>query len=132
MLRTRILTASILGCLLLMGLFLLPPTGSVLAFGGVFTIGAWEGAGFGALRAAPARAAYALGIALLLLLGWMWSRRPMHLLIVWGAAGGLIRVSLVGWGGALYFGLRPLTLVIFGCAVGVHSIIGALAEGMFQ
>ena len=227
MLRTRILTASILGCLLLMGLFLLSPTGSVLAFGGVFTIGAWEWAGCGALRAAPARAAYALGIALLLLLGWMWSRHPMHLLILLGAAvawwliallwlsltparhqpvlvlacgvpvlvpafialgrvqfsthgftrgpqavlwlvllviaadvgayfagrtlgrrklaprvspsktwegavGGLVMVALVAWGGALYFGLRPLTLVIFGCAVGVYSIIGDLTESMFK
>ena len=41
-------------------------------------------------------------------------------------------VALVAWGGALYFGLRPLTMVIFGCAVGVYSIIGDLTESMFK
>jgi len=227
MLRTRILTASVLGCLLLLGLFLLSPAGSVLAFGAVFTIGAWEWAGFGALRAKRARAVYALGIALLLLLGWMWSADPQHLLILMGAAvawwlialvwlclaparhrpalvlacgvpvlvpafvalarlqfaahgfargpqivlwlvllviaadigayfagrslgrrklaprvspsktwegafGGLAMVALVAWGGAVHFGLRPLTMVFFGCVVGVFSIVGDLTESMFK
>ena len=50
MLRTRILTGCVLGTLLLLGLFLLPPLWAVLAFGLVFAIGAWEWAGFGALR----------------------------------------------------------------------------------
>ena len=49
MLRTRVVTGCILGALLLLGLFLLPPLMAVLAFGAVFTIGAWEWAGFGAL-----------------------------------------------------------------------------------
>ncbi len=57
MLRTRILTGCILGALLLLGLFLLPPFWAVLAFGAVFTIGAWEWAGFGMLaRTRGARA----------------------------------------------------------------------------
>ncbi len=56
MLRTRVLTAAVLGCLLLAGLFLLPPPWTVLAFGAVFTVGAWEWAAFGALRSARARA----------------------------------------------------------------------------
>ena len=56
MLRTRVLTGLILGTLLLLGLFLLPPFWAVLAFGLVFTIGAWEWAGFGALRKPLARA----------------------------------------------------------------------------
>ena len=51
MLRLRILTAVVLtlhpGALVL---FVLPPRWSVLAFGVVFTIGAWEWAGFGALE----------------------------------------------------------------------------------
>ena len=68
MLKLRILTAAILACLLLAGLFVLAPKWTVLAFGAVFTYGAWEWAGFGAWRAAPARLAYACGIALLLLL----------------------------------------------------------------
>src|SRR6202051_1748427 len=57
MLRTRLLTAAILACILLTGLFLLSPPWAVLAIGAVFTIGAWEWGGFGAVRgrAAPAR-----------------------------------------------------------------------------
>src|SRR6202021_1935782 len=50
MLRARVITGCILGALLLLGLFLLPAFWAVLAFGLVFIIGAWEGAGFGALR----------------------------------------------------------------------------------
>ena len=68
MLRTRILTAAVLACILLAGLFLLSPPWAVLAFGMVFTIGAWEWAGFGALCGPAARVAYASGVALLLLL----------------------------------------------------------------
>ena len=55
MLRTRILTAAVLACLLLAGLFLLPRPWSVLAFGAVFTIGAFEWGAFGALHGLPAR-----------------------------------------------------------------------------
>ncbi len=60
MLKTRVLTGCILGALLLLGLFLLPPFWAVLAFGLVFVIGAWEWAGFGALRGPIARALYTL------------------------------------------------------------------------
>jgi CDP-diglyceride synthetase len=70
MLSTRILTAAILACILLAGLFLLSPLWAVLAFGAAFTIGAWEWGGFGALRGGVARAAYTAGVALLLLLTW--------------------------------------------------------------
>ena len=73
MLRTRILTAAVLACLLLAGLFLLPAPWAVLAFGAVFTIGAWEWAGFGALGGPAGRFAYASGVAVLLLLAWRWS-----------------------------------------------------------
>ena len=65
MLRTRIITALVLGALLLLGLFLLPAMYAVLAFGVVFVIGAWEWARFGALRGAIARGCYALSVALL-------------------------------------------------------------------
>jgi phosphatidate cytidylyltransferase len=227
MLRTRILTAAILACILLAGLFLLPPPWAVLAIGAAFTIGAWEWAGFGALRERGARAAYAAGVALLLLLAWRWSALPAHLLlllsaacawwaiallwlswgpprhhpmlalacglpvlvpafialarlqvatqgfaggpqmVLWlvlmviaadvgayfagrslgkrklaprvspgktweGALGGLLMVALVAWAGAEYFGLPPLAVVVFGCAVGVFSIIGDLTESMFK
>jgi phosphatidate cytidylyltransferase len=81
-----VLTGCILGGLLLLGLFLLPPKWAVLAFGAVFTIGAWEWAGFGALRKPAARAGYALIVALLLLLSWRWTGEPAHLIVFLGAA----------------------------------------------
>src|SRR5271168_1420883 len=86
MLRTRVVTGCILGALLLLGLFLLPPLMAVLAFGAVFTIGAWEWAGFGALRSAWARTGYMLIVAAALLGGWRWSEDPAHLMILMGAA----------------------------------------------
>ena len=229
MLRTRVLTGCILGALLLLGLFLLPPFWAILAFGAVFTIGAWEWAGFGGLRAPPARGAYTAAIALLLLLSWRWSDAPGHLLallsaaclwwviaflwlslaparhrptltlicglavlapafvalarlqisqpglgsahgpaiVLWlvlmvcaadigayfavrafgqrklaprvspgktweGAIGGLALVAVVAGCGAVYFGLSPAILVVFGCCVGIFSIIGDLTESMFK
>ena len=227
MLKVRVLTGCILGALLLLGLFLLPPFWAVLAFGLVFTIGAWEWAGFGALRTPLVRALYALGVALLLALCWRWSDEPSHLIILlsaacawwivaffwltlapawnrpvltllcglavlapafvalarlqisaagfargpvivlwlvlmvcaadigayfagrafgqrklaprvspgktWeGALGGLAMVALVAGGGALYFGLPPFTVVVFGCGVGIFSVIGDLTESMFK
>jgi phosphatidate cytidylyltransferase len=86
MLRTRIVTAVILACILLAGLFLLPPPWAVLGFGAVFTIGAWEWAAFGALRSARYRIAYAAGMALLMLIAWRWTEYPVHLLLLLGAA----------------------------------------------
>lgn len=227
MLRTRILTAAVLGCILLSGLFLLPPSWAVAAFGSVFTVGAWEWGGFGALRTVSARVGYAGGMAIVLYFAWNWTDDPAHMMLllraafVWwviallwlslapsrhrsalvlacglpvlvpafvalarlqvtsrgfargpfivlwlvllvisadigayfagrrwgrlklaprvspgktweGALGGLILVGLVAWGGALYFGLPALPTVVFGCAVGVFSIIGDLTESMFK
>jgi len=85
-LRTRVITGCILGALLLLGLFLLPPHWAVLAFGAVFAVGAWEWAGFAALRGAAARACYTLSVALVFLLGWRWTEDPAHLLILLEAA----------------------------------------------
>jgi phosphatidate cytidylyltransferase len=227
MLRTRVLTGSILGALLLLGLFLLPPFWAVLAFGLVFTIGAWEWAGFGALRKPWARALYTIIIAIALGLSWRWTddssqlivllsaacawwviaffwlalapawNRPAltlvcglavlapafvalarlqisaggfargPLIVLWlvlmvcaadigayfagrafgqrklaprvspgktweGAVGGLAMVALVAAGGALYFGLPPLTVIVFGGGVGIFSVIGDLTESMFK
>jgi phosphatidate cytidylyltransferase len=227
MLRTRILTAAVLACLLLAGLYLLPPPWAVLAFGAVFTIGAWEWGAFGALRGTVPRVLYAAGVAVVLLVAWWWSAAPKNLLLLLGAAcawwaiallwlslvpsrhrptlvlicglpvlvpafialarlevitqgithgpqivlwlvllviaadvgaycagrtlgrrklaprvspgktlegalGGLAMVALVAWGGASHFGLPPLPTVVFGCAVGVFSIIGDLTESMFK
>ncbi len=86
MLKLRIFTAAILSCALLVGLFVLRPLWTVLAFGALLTIGAWEWAAFGGLRGAPARLAYASTIALLLLLSWVWTEEPKHLLILLGVA----------------------------------------------
>jgi phosphatidate cytidylyltransferase len=226
MLRTRIVTAVILACILLAGLFLLPAPWAVLAFGAVFTIGAWEWAAFGALRRAPYRIAYAAGMAVLMFIAWRWSENPGHLMLLLGAAclwwlmallwlclvpsrhhpalvlacgipvlvpafialarlqvsqgiargpqivlwlvllvisadigayfagrslgrrklaprvspgktregalGGLVAVALVAWGGAAHFGLPSFAVVVFGCAVGIYSIIGDLTESMFK
>lgn len=221
------MTAAVLICMLFAVLFVLPPAWTVAVFGAVFTIGAWEWSGFGALRAAPARAAYAAGIALLLFLAWQWTAQLSHLrlllyaacawwliallwlalyparhaasaalacgvpvlvpafvalaklqvatpgltrgpqAVLWlvlmvisadigayfagrrfgrrklaprvspaktweGAFGGLLAVVLVAWGGAVYFGARPLISIAFGCAVGIFSIVGDLTESMFK
>jgi phosphatidate cytidylyltransferase len=86
MLSTRVLTGCILGALLLLGIFLLPPLWAVLAFGAVFTIGAWEWAGFGALRSRFSRAFYAFIVALTLLAAWRWTGDPGHLIMLLSAA----------------------------------------------
>jgi phosphatidate cytidylyltransferase len=49
-----------------------------------------------------------------------------------GAFGGLAAVALVAWGGARYFGLPARQSVVFGCAVGIFSVIGDLTESMFK
>jgi phosphatidate cytidylyltransferase len=90
MLRTRILTAVVLACILLAGLFLLPPPWTVLVFGAAFTVGAWEWGRFGALRGALSRAAYTAGVALLLFAAWQWSAAPVHMM--W-----LLRAACAWW-----------------------------------
>lgn len=93
MLRTRVITGLILGALLLAIVFLLPPLWTVMAWGLVFVIGAWEWAGFGALRALPARAAYTAAIAALMFAAWKWSEPPSHLLI-------LLSLAMLWWSAA--------------------------------
>jgi phosphatidate cytidylyltransferase len=88
MLRLRILTAIILSCLLLAGLFLLEPSWSVLAIGALLTLGAWEWAAFGALSRPLQRLAYTAAITALLVLSWRWTENPLHLLILLGIACG--------------------------------------------
>ncbi len=227
MLRTRILTAAVLACVLLGGLFLLPAPWAVLGFGAVFIIGAWEWGGFAALHGPKSRAAYAAAVGLLLLLAWRWSADREHLLLlldaacVWwviallwlslapsrhhpvlalicglpvlvpafvslarldvstggiargpqlvlwlvllviaadigayfagrslgrrklaprvspgktweGALGGLLMVALVAWLGARHFALAVPSTLVFGCAVGIFSIVGDLTESMFK
>jgi phosphatidate cytidylyltransferase len=90
MLKTRIVTAMVLACVLLAGLLLLPRTWAAAAFGAVFTVGAWEWAGFGGLSGAGPRAAFAAAIALLQFLAWRWSAEPAHLLL-------LLRLACLWW-----------------------------------
>jgi phosphatidate cytidylyltransferase len=116
MLKTRVVTGCILGALLLLGLFLLPAFWAVLAFAVVFTIGAWEWAGFGALRTPPARALYTLIVALALGLSWRWSADSAHLIVLLSAA--------CAWWVVAFFWLslaptwnRPVLTLICGLAV---------------
>ena len=125
MLRTRILTAAILACLLLAGLFLLPAPLTVLGFGAVFTVGAWEWGAFG-LRGVPARIGYAALTAVLLFLAWKWTAEPAHLTLLLGAA-------CVWWGIAfLWLSLAPTRhlpglVLVCGLAVLVPAFV-ALAR----
>jgi phosphatidate cytidylyltransferase len=227
MLKTRIITGLILGVLLLLGIFLLPRPWIVLAFAAVFTVAAWEWAGFGGLRSLAQRLAYAAVIAAALWVTWLWSGDSAHLIVVlsiacvwwvaaffwislapdrhrthvtllcgllvlvpafaaltrlevsangfargpqlvlwlvfmvcaadigayfagrtfgrrklaprvspgktWeGAAGGMVGVALMAWGGAAYFGLPVYSAVAFGCGIGIFSIVGDLTESMFK
>jgi phosphatidate cytidylyltransferase len=93
MLRLRILTAAILGCVLFAGLFMLQPRWLVLAFGAVTLAGAWEWAGFGGLRSWPLRILYCCGIGILLVLTWRWSAEPAHLEV-------LLTAACAWWAGA--------------------------------
>jgi len=122
MLRTRILTAAVLVAILLCGLFLLPAPWTVLAFGAVFACGAWEWAGFGALRGTGTRLAYAVGVALLLALGWFWSADPAHLMILLSAAAAWWVIALL-W---LCFGPerhRSAVVLLCGAAVLVPPFV---------
>ena len=80
------LTACVLGLVLLAGLFWLPAAAARLAFGAVFTIGAWEWAGFGGLDRVIARLAYTACIAALLTLAWRWSADAQNLRVLLSAA----------------------------------------------
>ncbi len=80
------LTAAVLGGLLLFGLFVLEPRRTVLAFAVVTVAGAWEWAGFGGLRAPAARAAYALAMAFAMVLAWRIGAEPRAALALYSAA----------------------------------------------
>jgi phosphatidate cytidylyltransferase len=102
MLKVRIVTACILACLLLAGLFLLDPDWTAFGFGIVLTAGAWEWAGFGGLQSRLARAAYAGVIAVLLALSWRWTESPAHLLA-------LLALACIWWVAAfLWLVIAPL------------------------
>jgi phosphatidate cytidylyltransferase len=85
MLKVRIITGSILGAILLLGLFMLPRLWAVTAFGAVFSLAAWEWAGFGALNA-PARALYTAFMAAVFWTSWTWTVQSAHLISMLAAA----------------------------------------------
>jgi phosphatidate cytidylyltransferase len=122
MLKTRILTALILGCLLLAALFLLPPRGTVWVLWAVFTLGAWEWARFGALDRAPARMTYAGGIALLCWGAWVLCADPRLLL-------SLLAGACAWWAFAFLWVVfapgrqRPLAALLCGLLVLVPSFV---------
>lgn len=88
MLKTRVLTASALGIILLAGLFLPPPRWGVYAFGLVFAIGAWEWAGFGGLTTVFSRLVYAAAILALFGVGLWWTADTGNLLLMLAGACG--------------------------------------------
>jgi phosphatidate cytidylyltransferase len=96
MLKLRILAASILGCVLLVGLFALDARWTVFAFGVALTLGAWEWAGFGGITSAAGRIGYAAVIAALLYLSWIGTRETGHLLALLG-------IACVWWVGAFFW-----------------------------
>jgi phosphatidate cytidylyltransferase len=116
MLRTRVVTGCILGALLLLGLFFLPPPMAVLAFGAVFTLGAWEFAAFGSLRGVPARGAYTIAVALVLFAGWRWTAEPGRLLTLLSAACLWWLIALL-WLSLAPTRHRPVVTLICGVAV---------------
>ena len=116
MLRTRILTAAMLAILLLAALFLLPAPWAVLAFGAVFSIGAWEWSGFGGVRGMAPRALYTAGFALASYLAWAWSAVPLHLLLLLGAACAWWVVALL-W--LAFVPPRPLPALALACGLPV-------------
>lgn len=101
MLRTRVITGLILGALLLLGLFELPRFWAAAAFGIVFLLAAWEWAGFGALVAPVAKAAYTAAMVAVFWSCWVWTGRTSHLIM-------LLAVACVWWVVALvWLSLAP-------------------------
>ena len=86
MLRTRVITGLVLGALLLLGLFELPRLWAAAAFGVVFVLAAWEWAGFGALVAPVAKAAYTAAMTAVFWACWVWTGRTSHLLLLLAGA----------------------------------------------
>ena len=126
MLRTRIVTGLILGALLLLGLFLLPPLWAVGAFGLVFALAAWEWAGFGALAAPAARAAYTALMVVILWASWMFTAQTSHLILMLAAACGWWLIALL-WLSLAPQRHQPLLVLLCGVPVLVPAF-AALAR----
>jgi phosphatidate cytidylyltransferase len=123
LLEVRIRTASILGAALLICLFVLPTSLTVLVLAAVITLAAWEWAGFGGLKRRAPRLAYTLVMALLLATGWQWSAAPAHLLLLLEAACSLWIFALF-WLCVAPARRRPALALICGAPVLVPAFIG--------
>jgi phosphatidate cytidylyltransferase len=86
MLKTRVITGLILGTLLLLGIFLLKSPWIELAFGLVFSIAAWEWAGFGGLTSPAARSVYTGIVAAALWMAWRYSGDAQYLILTLSVA----------------------------------------------
>ncbi|MEO6185274.1 MAG: phosphatidate cytidylyltransferase [Steroidobacteraceae bacterium] len=125
MIRQRVISAACIAVLLLAALLLLPPGWSAAALSLVLVVGAWEWAGFVALRGFLPRAAFMLAVAALCALWWQLSGSATLLrsllwfaLVFWSVA--LVWVfwlphrinrTLVGVAGVLALSLAWLALV---------------------
>jgi phosphatidate cytidylyltransferase len=98
----------------------------VAAFGVVFAIGAWEWAGFAALRGRAARTAYAAGVAILMFLMWRWTADRAHLLLLLCAACAWWVIALL-WLALLPSRHHPALALVCGLPVLVPAFI-ALAR----
>ena len=86
MLKIRVFTALLFGCLLLAAMFLLPVPLTLLVYGMICTVAAWEWSGFGALRGLFARGAYTFAIAALMVFALRLSANPEYLQAILAAA----------------------------------------------
>jgi len=120
MLRSRILTAIVLGALLVALLRYSSPRVAGVALGLIVLVGAWEWSAFLRLRAPPARAAYVLVLLALALLG-QWG------LVASGPFRLLIELTLAWWLAAFAWVLFvPTRASVAGAAVaGVLTLVPA-------
>ena len=77
MLRQRVITALILGAVVLLGIFLLPATAIMLVVAALILAGAWEWSAFLKVRGVAARAAFLLLVAAgITAMGWIGTASP--------------------------------------------------------
>ncbi|MBE0486549.1 phosphatidate cytidylyltransferase [Marinobacter sp.] len=80
MLKTRIITALFLAPIAIGGIFFLPPLGFALFTGAIISLGAWEWANMASIERQPGRVAYAMAIAVLIYLVWLFAVPAVPLL----------------------------------------------------
>jgi phosphatidate cytidylyltransferase len=87
MLKNRVLTALVLACVILPGVWFLPPLWFAVVFGVVIALAGWEWAGLAGLATAPTRAGFVLVLAAWMLTGPQWAEYALDWLawpvVVW-------------------------------------------------